>query len=454
MDKNINKNILNIFTKNINNKFKLVPFNLYINRTGKFKYFPAVFKEWKNDVYFFNNKFITNFPIYDLNISKIIKSYFNLYFQKKFVIKKNLEGKLKRISINKIYVSKPELSHTNHKVIVTIYIFNREILIFQRFWKIKILKLFQNFQNIFFKLLNIYMVLEKISLITKPNKKKWILNQIKKIKQNIYLSRAYRKYKLYFDLNKYRFQDIFLYKLGKLISKFFNKKIEFNIIKLRYMGFHTDLFTEFLSLNLKKRKFRLMKSLNIVLDRIKLPKEKIKKGQWPKKIYFNLLENKYKNLNINSFINKRNLSEDLEIFYKNFKEKGENLKKKDSKFSNWDLIPYKIFINIFLKKIEYYSNILLSENNLKSKIFNRIKYKNLRGIKLEIKGRLTKRNRADRAVRKKLLKGGLKNIDSSFKGLSTVRFRGYANSNLEYSIKTSKRRVGAFAIKGWIIGGK
>ena len=42
------------------------------------------------------------------------------------------------------------------------------------------------------------------------------------------------------------------------------------------------------------------------------------------------------------------------------------------------------------------------------------------GIRLEVKGRLTKRYRADRSVFKVKWKGGLKNIDSSFKGLSSV----------------------------------
>ena len=81
-----------------------------------------------------------------------------------------------------------------------------------------------------------------------------------------------------------------------------------------------------------------------------------------------------------------------------------------------------------------------------------IKYKNLGGIRLEVKGRLTKRYRADRSVYYLKWKGGLKNIDSSFKGLSAVVFRGFVNSNVEYSIKTGKRRIGAFAVKGWISG--
>ncbi len=40
------------------------------------------------------------------------------------------------------------------------------------------------------------------------------------------------------------------------------------------------------------------------------------------------------------------------------------------------------------------------------------------GIRLEAKGRLTKRHRADRSVFKVKWKGGLKNIESSYNGLS------------------------------------
>ena len=74
------------------------------------------------------------------------------------------------------------------------------------------------------------------------------------------------------------------------------------------------------------------------------------------------------------------------------------------------------------------------------------------GIRLEAKGRLTKRYRADRALFKVKWKGGLKNIDSSYKGLSSVNLRGFIRPNVEYSIHTSKRRIGAFAVKGWISG--
>ena len=74
------------------------------------------------------------------------------------------------------------------------------------------------------------------------------------------------------------------------------------------------------------------------------------------------------------------------------------------------------------------------------------------GVRLEVNGRLTRRYRADRAVYKLRWKGGLKNMDSSSRGLSAVLYRGNFKSNTLYSISKSKRRIGSFAVKGWISG--
>ena len=149
--------------------------------------------------------------------------------------------------------------------------------------------------------------------------------------------------------------------------------------------------------------------MNFIVDKVQLPNINsiIERARLPKNIDFNLLENKYKNINLNSIVNEKSLNEILNDFY---------------------------------KKVQ------------KNTIFNLIKYKKIGGIKLEIKGRLTKRYRADRALFKVKWKGGLKNIDSSYKGLSSVNMRGYVKPNVQYSIFTSKRRIGAFAVKGWISG--
>jgi hypothetical protein len=72
------------------------------------------------------------------------------------------------------------------------------------------------------------------------------------------------------------------------------------------------------------------------------------------------------------------------------------------------------------------------------------------GIRIEAKGRLTRRFTASRSVFKMKWKGGLKNVDSSFKGLSAIMLRGHVKPNVQYSMINSKNRNGAFGVKGWV----
>ena len=108
---------------------------------------------------------------------------------------------------------------------------------------------------------------------------------------------------------------------------------------------------------------------------------------------------------------------------------------------------YEYFSDLYEREKEEYIR-----SNISNKIFNSIKYKNLGGIRLELKGRLTKRNRADRSQFKFKWKGGLKNIDSSYKKLPTVTYRGYYKPSVISALSQSKRPVGSFAVKGWISG--
>lgn len=49
-------------------------------------------------------------------------------------------------------------------------------------------------------------------------------------------------------------------------------------------------------------------------------------------------------------------------------------------------------------------------------VLNRLKHNKIRGVRIEAKGRLTRRYTASRSVYKMRYKGGLKNVDSSFRG--------------------------------------
>jgi len=54
---------ISLFLKNINKKYKLIPFNVIKSDTGITRYFPAATKEWNNSIYYYNNNIIKNLPV-------------------------------------------------------------------------------------------------------------------------------------------------------------------------------------------------------------------------------------------------------------------------------------------------------------------------------------------------------------------------------------------------------
>ena len=401
-----NTNLLNIFNKSIKNNSKLIPFNTQKNTLGKMKYLPPVSKEWKNSIYMFNKNHITNISATnDLNINSLIKYYFNLRFIPKFIFKKYKPRWVKRPSMNKIYVSKAEIKHTNSKAILTIYNYNRE--------KIALL------DNI--RIINLKFWGKFLSLIN--TNKKYIKDFFNKTLKGLLYKELLllRRYKLKLNLNKYKFEEKLLYKFSSILGKYYNKKVEFNIVNMKSIALNSDIFTKILAHKLWKRRISTMTMMNYILNSVTLPKRISENNSRINNTDFSLSENQYKNIDLVSILKKKNRN-----------------------------------LNELLK--EAYNNIILDDNINKNYnemyeiLFNSIKYKNMEGVRLEVKGRLSKRYRADRALFKVKWKGGLKNVYSSHKGLSGVMFRGYRNSNVEYSIVTSKRRIGSFAVKGWVSG--
>jgi hypothetical protein len=118
------------------------------------------------------------------------------------------------------------------------------------------------------------------------------------------------------------------------------------------------------------------------------------------------------------------------------------------------------YLNTLKRKIKlrnknnlYYKSIFNKLNNVEKKYLERavlrdIKYKHVTGFRLETSGRLTRRYTASRSVSKLRYKGNLLNIDSSYKGLSSVLLKGNLKSNLQYTKLKSKTRIGSFGIKG------
>lgn len=454
MKKNLN---MKIFNNNLNNNPKTVALRKKIGDIGKIKYLPSFSKEWKNTIYSYNKNMLKNIPSNDVNINKIIQSYFNLYFKdhkyvgsRKFILLRR-----RRTLLRKIYVSNAEIKHTNNKAIITLFTVNRENKILKRkYLKInkkisqnlirRYLLLYKNNVSNIYDIINNHKDEYKFLSVNGGNKmtKKGFLNyrleylnKFIKLK-DLYLRKIWsviiskywrthlkllRKYDLMYSLNQYKFNNLtFLPKLSNILNKIIGKKIEYNIINLKSIAYNTDLFTNALALKLKKKRMNYIKSMFSILNRAYLPKintikeRTLVKGQKNIDLYLD----KYKDLKIISNLNNINLDKLLNNIHNTT-----NTDKNDT--DN--------------KKI----------HNL---IYNSIGYKNMGGIRLEVKGRLTKRYRADRSIYSLKWKGGLKNVDSSFKRLSSVLFRGNSKSNMTYTLSKSKRRIGAFAVKGWISG--
>lgn len=467
-------NKLKIFNNNINNKYKLIPFNLKLSDYRE-KYEAPVSKEWKNTAYFYDKNNIKNIPLNNLNLNKMIKSYFNLHFKNKFIHLKHMSLKRRHSLLRRIYVSNAEIKHTNNKVIITLYVLNtQKKILYKRYMKskrffeslrFKILKIQRNFfenriKTLKDKLIKSFLNNKFILRRTKVWEFKFeLLNKIinycnlsfnRYIKKNIFNKFKFvrkiniiRRHVYGYKINKFKFEEIyFLYKLNNLLVKFLNKKIEYNIINLKSLVYNTDIFTKALALKLKKRKFSVMRGINSIINRARFPKvNTVKERADLRKLKdINLVHNKFKDGHLLSTLKN---NEDIFMFLKNMYNvhskylRSQTLKITDLESQN----PFYTLIGINNNKMD---------KIIKKSTFDLIRHKNMGGIRLEVRGRLTRRYRADRAVYKLKWKGGLKNIESSFNRLSSGLYRGHFKPNVTYSVANSKRRIGAFAVKGWI----
>lgn len=106
-------------------------------------------------------------------------------------------------------------------------------------------------------------------------------------------------------------------------------------------------------------------------------------------------------------------------------------------------------IKPLLKKTRLNSSNL-HEEYITNEVLNYLKHKYITGIRIEAKGRLSRSSGAAKSVYIFNHTGNIKNIDSSYKGLSSVLLRGYARSNVQYTKLKSKLPTGSFGLKGWV----
>jgi ribosomal VAR1-like protein len=368
------------------------------------KHHPSAVREWNNSIYVFNKNAINLIPKATELVNKLIKSYFNLYNLKlEHKIRSNkLLRRLRKLSSNKIYVSNGEFKHTNNKVVITLYLFNRQKFNIDKKFRKSFYKAWSN-QDILNKRW-LLLQAKTIQSIKKWNKKKFMLidtmefntknRQIldykglskyiilfykKLLKKSLDKYLLHKYYQQLIFINKSKFNYNYLQYLKKYLEKIYNKNVEFNLVNLRRIYLNSDILSESITIKIRKNRRKLLKFLNTLKRKVKVR-------------------------------NKKN------TFYQPVLNKFNNVDKK----------------------------------YLEEMVLRNIKYKHVTGFRLETSGRLTRRYTASRSISKLIYKGNLLNIDSSYKGLSSVLLKGNLKSNLQHTKLKSKTRIGSFGIKGWI----
>lgn len=381
--------------------------NLILNYKN---YVPAV-REWKNSIYSYNKNYLSLIPTASKLVIKLVKSYFNSYNLKleKKVRKIKLRKKSLKKSLNKIYLSDGEFKHTNDKVTITLYVYNRQKINFliklKKFYKNIlrrkiILKKVHLIKKAIIRLLeyrqNRYLILKRFKLNNNLNIKLINLSLIKKLNKKLLKRFRYcLYYKQLIYINKLKFNNFYLQGLTNLIKKIYKKNIEFNLINLKSFFVNSDILIQPLKYKLRKKR-KLLKYLKNLMKKIKV--QSCTDIQSKSKFFFDKL---------------------LLVDEKN--------------------IINKLFDDFLKDKINL---------NIKRIILNNIKFKKLTGVRISTAGRLTRRYTASRAQSRIKYQGNLKNIYASVKGDSYVLLRSKMQPNLDYKRLSSKSRIGSFGIKG------
>jgi hypothetical protein len=401
-DKSLSINYLNKEKNDqINNKSKRDEYNNII-------YYPSSSKEWFSSVYSYNKSYSKLLVVYDIILNKLFGTYCNMLQNKIKVLFKRRRDNKSRYSANKIYVSRAELKHTNTKILITLYTYNKQKLSIERY----IRKL---------------VTLTKINKILVEEDMKYVIthkNRIIHLLKNKFL--VFKKWRMAFfiltnNLLNYLVLNIKRKKLYKvptynirLLKKFFKlQKLLFNYTKI---------------VNFNKSKFN-----NLILNLKTLGLINLIKKIYGKKIEIKLIE--LKSIHLNSDI----FSSAVALKLRDRKNKAVRVLRK--------AVLQMVKIPDLHTLITFDDNV---QNMNKNNILNTIKQQIVSGVRFEASGRLTRRLTAMRSVFKYRYVGSLKNIRSSFNNKSSTMLRGNVKSNSQYTIINSKTRNGAFGLKGWV----
>jgi len=277
--------MLNLFELNIKEKNK----SKIVGKHNKYnKHFPSSTREWNNSIYLYNKNALNLIPESTILSMKLIKSYFDIYNYKleRKIRRKRLLRRLRKLSSNRIYVSNGGFKHTNNKIIITLYTFNRQkqnyILKirkkYAKVFKFNIKKINSIFNLINYKtflsiknankgksLLIKTLTIDSSSNINYKSLSKYISKFYKKlVKKSLKKLKLYFYYKQLIYINESKFNYMYLQFIKKYLETFFKKNVEFNIVKLKRFYLNSDILSNSITLKIRKNRRKLLKYLNMI----------------------------------------------------------------------------------------------------------------------------------------------------------------------------------------------
>nr|YP_010836046.1 ribosomal protein S3 [Phyllosticta yuccae]WGC90062.1 ribosomal protein S3 [Phyllosticta yuccae] len=440
-------------------------------------YLPATI-EWFNSIYTYNHNYIKSLVTSNSVVNKRIKNFFLLVLKGKKNIFENMSKRNILYSINRIFVSNVYLKHTNNRIIINLYTYNKEKIDLMRKWLFlyitwlnteNIVKFKKEDRKIVFVIMHVAFLRKQLSIFSKNIsntsfqlyyilKKRDFLKNYESNNQTFHpstegltkynknINGATLKYEEFFEI----FKDIIGWETFEeeffLFRKEFTGKPELNnhlqnYVKKLYVFYIRKSLADILKTDILLIYYNQMLSLsNYKFNESFMWKKGLGLAYLFRKIYqkqtkITIVDLKYPHLNSDI------LSDAVSTKLNDRNKKVLPILKKGIALANSAVTV--------LKYIKSNNSFNMSEENIEKIGFKFLKNKKINGIRLQASGRLTQRLTALRSISKLIYTGGLKNM-SSYYGISHVMLRGYLKSNIQYTNINSKTRNGCYGLKVWV----
>jgi len=380
------------------------------NNQRNSRLYPFSTKEWYSSVYSYNKSFIKSLVANHFFLNLLLKSYLNMLKIKKAITTRRKDNK-SRYSAKKVYTSRAELEHTNSRVLITLFSYNKKKVWFEK--KVRKLITLIKYRKVVVAGKNKYIPYFKNRLLHLLKKNLFVFN-----KWNIAFFKEKTNLFEYSIRTKLRKIYIDFYRIPKHNSRRLKK-----LLKLKKALFH---YTNNIH-------FTMSLLSNIMLNWGNLGLVSLLEKLYNKKTKINLVESKALYLNSDVF------SSAVALKLRERKNKVVRVLRKA--------------VLQMVKIADLHALITFDDNTKtlnKNNVINNIKQQVVSGVRFEASGRLTRRLTAMRAVFKYRYAGSLNNIRSSFNNESATMLRGHLKANLQHSLINSKTRNGTFGLKSWV----